>query len=252
MHHIRDGAEQFISRWFHSKGGSVLCKHSPKHQLICDLEGVLYSYGKHFPLAKWENKFGLPHLLVNMEHSTMTTNGHRAHVLGHVNKECPVRCIGSLDEAGALSRHDDNLTGLLNHLYSLRKNKDFGIYLFKYAVDPTKLLFDDDGALACYLGVKGTKIHDKKELCKAFLKHAPIGSISRKVASMVLNKKDATWQHGMLDNFLKALFNKKGYTEDCNSIKWLAHFHAVGAEAIAAQLGSSVALKIVNGLDKEE
>ena len=119
---IREGAEVFISKWFHSKGSATLGKHSPKFQLICDEDGVLYSYGTHFPLAKFEDKHGLPHILVNMKESTMTTNGHRSNVLGHMNKECAVRCENTLDGVGAIRRHDSELTRQLNHLHRIRKD----------------------------------------------------------------------------------------------------------------------------------
>ena len=253
MHHIRAGAEVFIAKWFASKGTRVLDKHSPQYQLICNEEGTLFSYGKHFPLAKFENKHGLPHLLVNYEPSTNTTNGHRAHLLGHTNKESVVRCYDSLDGTGAIRNLDRTLVDTLtNHSTGrLKKNQSF---LFLTAFDHYGLLQNEDGALACYLGVKGGKIHNKKELAKVLIKYAPRGSVVRKVASLLLNKKDPTWipeRESKIDNLLKALFNKKGYKEDSPSTKFLTHFHALGAAVIAVQMCSDdggTALKLVNGL----
>lgn len=253
MHHIRAGAEVFIGKWFDSKGTKVLGKHSPNHQLICNEEGTLFSYGTHFPLAKFETLHGLPHLLVNYEPSTNTTNGHRAHLLDHTNKESVVRCYGSLGATGAIRYLDRTLVDTLtNHSTGrLKKNQSF---LFLTAFDHYGLLQDENGALACYLGVNGGKIHDKKELAKVLVKYAPLGSVVRKVASLLLNKKDPTWipeREPTIDNLLKALFNKKGYKDDSPSTKFLTHFHAVGAAAIAAQMCSDdggTALKLVNGL----
>ena len=257
MHHIREGADIFIGKWFDSKGTKVLGKHSPNHQLICNEEGTLFSYGTHFPLAKFETLHGLPHLLVNYEPSTNTTNGHRLHLLCRVGKESVVRCYDSLGATGAIRYLDRTLAyTLINHSTGrMKKNQSF---LFTTAFAPHTLLDDEDGALACYLGVKGDKIHNKKELAKVLIKYAPLGSVVRKVASLLLNKKDPTWipeRESKIDNLLKALFNKKGYKEDSPSTKFLTHFHALGAAVIAVQMCSDdggTALKLVNGLTEEE
>jgi hypothetical protein len=228
MHHIRVPAEAFIAKWARDPK-SVAGKHSPTYQLICSEQGTLYSYGTHFPLAKFEDGF----FFVNFQQSTNTTNGHRSHLLADLPESKVVRCLGSLDEEGAIQYLERGVAHALEES-SHTCNKHV---LFLLAYDPKSLILSYPG-LKSYLG--------DKDIIKTLWTKATDGSFLKRVTAALLGKKaDFT---GPVNGLLSAIFNKP-CTDKFAGLKFIQHFHAVGAAAVAAQLSSEdggTALRLVN------
>ena len=228
MHHIRVPAEDFITAWVKdpmSKAG----KHSPKHQLVCSEYGTLYSYGTHFPLAKFEDGF----VFVNFQSSTNTTNGHRAHLLSDLPESKVVRCIGTLDEEGAIQYLERGVTAALE-VASHTRNKST---LFSLAYDPKSLILGYPG-LAAFMG--------NKDLIKTIWSKASEGSFLKRVTAALLGKKVEFT--GPVNALLCALFNKP-CTDKFPGLKFIQDFHRIGAAAVAAQISSidgGAALRLVN------
>ena len=217
MAHIRTQAVDFITQWSRypmSKAG----KHSPKYQLVCGEQGTLFSYGSHFPLAKYEDGF----ILVNFQASTNTTNGHRSEVLSSVCEDKVIQCLDTLDEEGALKYMEASLMGRLTAAGKTR-NKSI---LFSLAADPASLI-GGSPVLKSYLG--------GKDLVKTVWSKAEAGSLLKRVAAVVLGKKAEFT--GTSNALLQALYNK-GCPEKFPGLKFLQHFHAVGAVVVATELAS--------------
>lgn len=229
MHHIRVPAEEFITAWVKdpmSKAG----KHSPKSQLICDEEGVLYSYGRHFPLAKQIGGF----TYVNMNSSTNTTNGHRAHVMHAAGRGRVIECASTLDTAGILKYKEQKLE---EALLKACKTRDKG-FLFNIVHDPSSLL----------TGV--VKSDEVKTAIPSMYKQAPEGSLLKYFTAMLL-KKPCQWpsRYEYKICFLIDAVLQTGAPGKFSGLKFIQDYHRIGAAAIAAQISSidgGAALRLVN------
>ena len=229
MHHIRVPAEDFIAQWVKdpmSKAG----KHSPKHQLICDEDGVLYSYGRHFPLAKQIGGF----TYVNMNSSTNTTNGHRAHVMADAGRGRVIECADTLNTAGILRYKEQKLE---EALLKACKTRDKG-YLFQVVHNPASLL---------------TGVVDSAEVPTAIpsmYKQAEEGSLLKYFTAMLL-KKPCVWtsRYELKICFLLDAVFQTGAPGKFSGLKFIQDYHRIGAAAIAAQISSidgGAALRTVN------
>lgn len=231
MHHIRVPAEDFITAWVKdpmSKAG----KHSPKHQLMCDEEGTLFSYGRHFPLAKRVKKF----TLLNMHKSTVTTTGHQQHVLNRVGPRA-VMCIDTLDEAGALNFVEQELE---KQLLAASKTRNKGL-LFSIAYNP-RILIGIQETLEDYLGTTNLPL--------TLWKKAEEGSLLKYFTAMLL-KKPCVWpsRYELKICFLLDAVFQTGFPGKFSGLKFIQDYHRIGAAAVAAQISSidgGAALRTVN------
>lgn len=217
MHHIRIPAEDFITAWVKdpmSKAG----KHSPKHQLICDEDGVLYSYGRHFPLAKQVGGF----TYVNMNSSSNTTNGHRAHVMAAAHGRV-IECADTLDTAGILRYKEQKLE---ENLLKACKTRDKG-FLFNVVHNPASLLL-------------GTAEDVTDNFIKSMYKQAEEGSLLKYFTAMLL-KNPCAWPSGRYEtkiNYLLDAVFQTGAPGKFSGLKFIQDYHRIGAAAIAAQISS--------------